>query len=124
VLGSRVADISVSMIRESDPPTGGPGMPVDLVYKLRNEGDGPAESVPVAIFLVGTDGRRVLLSATEQHGLEPGEETVVRATIVIPRDTLPGRYELHVMADDSNRIPEYSETNNVAIETLQVTSAR
>jgi hypothetical protein len=124
VLGGQVIDIFVQAIRESDPPEGGPGMPVDIVYQLRNEGDGLAESIPVEVFLVGEDGRRVLLSATEQKGLEPGTETLVRETVVIPRDTAPGHYQIRIVADPANRNPEYSEDNNAADVPLLVTEAR
>jgi len=88
VLGEPVSDIAVYAIREeSDPPTGSGGMPVDIRYTVRNEGDGPVSAVPIAVFIVGADGARVQVSAREQRGLEPGEEALVRETVAIPPGT-------------------------------------
>jgi hypothetical protein len=123
VLGELAADVAVYAIREeSDPPTvGGGGMPVDILYRVRNEGDGPFDAVTVEIFIVGDDGRRVLVSTTEQSGLAPGEEARVKETIVIPAGTPAGRYQILIVADPASRITEYSEENNTASLPLLVT---
>jgi len=123
VLGEQVIDVAVYAIREeSDPPTGGGGMPWEIAYRARNEGDGPVTAIPITVYLVGADGGRVQVSASELRGLAPGEETLVRETITIPRGTPAGRYQILIVADEANGIPEYSETNNVGALPLLVTA--
>jgi hypothetical protein len=123
VFGEQTADVTLfAAIRESGPPlVGGGGMPADILYRMRNEGDGLFEAVTVQIFIVGEDGRRVLVSTTQQRGLAPGEQRRVIETIVIPRETAPGSYQVLIVADPDNRIAEYSETNNTANFPLLVT---
>jgi hypothetical protein len=125
VLGEPVSDVAVYAIREdSGPPIGGGGMPIDAPYTIRNEGDGPFDGVTVEIFIVGEDGRRILVSTTEQPGLAPGEEARVKGTFVIPEGTPEGRYQIVIIADSANRITEYSEDNNVGALPLLVTESR
>jgi hypothetical protein len=120
---STEADLVVTQVTWS-PAEPATGQPVTFSAVVLNQGgaatpDGTTHGVA---FLV--DGTKVTWSAGSTASLGPGESRTYTADGGITGATwlaIPGDHTLTADADDVNRIPETTETNNTATTPLKVT---
>ena len=119
VLGTVIPDLHL-FIAVIDPQRTDPGMPVDVLARIFDEGDGPADPFRVDYTLVREDGFSVPLGSYEHPAMKPGEASEFRQTFKIPVETPQGRYRVKVVADPENRLQEYSERNNTAVTEGQI----
>jgi len=80
-----------------------------------NTGDRPAEEFTVGFYLNGERFDTFLyLADSTGDGLKEDQSTQVQG-VLSTRDLPPSVYDLRVVVDPDDRIPEYDEANNVAI---------
>lgn len=98
-------DVSSSTVRQ--------GESVDIVATIENTGERSLEGFSVGFFLgdarFATSVYRA--STTSDPGLEEEDRARTKGTLST-QDLAPGTYELRVVADPDNRVPELDETNN------------
>lgn len=88
---------------------------VEFFYRLKND--------PTRSWLPFPDGKGVVVFA---QGLRPQDQAVtVEGTLDTTKtEIVPGSYEIRVLVDSGNQIPEQDETNNELIVSLQIRPSR
>ncbi len=82
-----------------------------------NTGDRPATDFAVGFYL--NDERFATFVYTDAEGLREDERTQVQG-VLDTRDLPPASYDLRVIVDPDDRIPEYDEGNNEASTPIQI----
>lgn len=82
-----------------------------------NTGDRPAGGFAVGFYL--NDERFDTFVYTDPDGLQEDERTQVQG-VLDTRDLPPSSYDLRVIVDPDNRVPEYDEGNNAVSMPIQI----
>jgi hypothetical protein len=107
-----------------DPYRVPPNKELSFSLVLGNTGDAAAETVQVAVSLLGADGRRIPLGGAAPRAPRAGESVTLGLRVVVPAATAHGRYQIEAVLDPDNRIAESDETDNIWVsgESLAVVS--
>ncbi|MCS6937207.1 MAG: hypothetical protein NZV61_06640 [Candidatus Bipolaricaulota bacterium] len=123
----------ISLVLEPPSPID-KGVPIIARAKIVNSGGSPAARFTVEFFyrlksdaarswLPFPDGKGVVVLA---QGLRPQDQavTVEGRLETLKPEIAPGSYEIRVLVDAGNQIPEQDETNNELIVSLQIRPSR
>jgi subtilisin family serine protease/uncharacterized membrane protein len=109
------------------PYTVAAGGSVTISDTVLNQGGGSGGASTTRFYLSANtrlDATDVLLDGSRLvPGLAAGSSSTGSTTVTIPAATPPAYYYVLVIGDADNSVPEVTETNNVLIKTVQVTSA-
>ncbi|PYM24576.1 MAG: hypothetical protein DMD78_08385 [Candidatus Rokuibacteriota bacterium] len=99
-----------------------PGTNVSVTYTVMNKGGAAANGFAIGFALVPVNTAGVPTGADIPIGPSragvnagPGLSVLGPSTVLIPADTVPGRYRIRVTADSTAAVPEADETNNALL---------
>jgi subtilase family serine protease len=107
------------------PATALPGQSITVADATKNQGGDDAAASTTSFYLSSNttlDTGDVPLAVRSVDPLVPGGTSTESTTIVLPADTVPGRYYLFAKTDAGNIVPETQETNNTNFKTIQIGS--
>ncbi|MGD9346111.1 MAG: CARDB domain-containing protein, partial [Candidatus Aminicenantes bacterium] len=106
-------DLRVSYL--SAPSTGGAGQNISITDTTKNQGGGTADPSETQFFLSANtlvDASDTLLGSRSIPSLAPGASSSGSTTVLIPSNTVAGRWYIIAKADGEDVVVETSETNN------------
>ena len=122
-LGGRAADDLAELYVQKivlDPPSAVMhGMDVEIYARIVNSGGRTADRFDVGLFYRLQGESWNLLGTVESEHLPPSQQDFLEVTFVLETDELKlATYEIRVVADITNEIPEIDELNNTLQTTL------
>jgi len=120
------AELHVTKITLDPPSTVTRGVQVEVHARVMNTGTRSADRFDIGFFyrLQGSSGSWILLDRVEGANLAPSQQEFL--DVVFDMDTLDmalGTYEIRVVADLTNEIPEVDELNNELRTTMTLVSS-
>jgi subtilase family serine protease len=107
----------------SVPTVAGAGFQLTVNDTVKNQGTTIAGNSTTSLYLSANyllDAGDKFLGSRNVPSLQPGQTNSGSTTVTIPADTQLGQYFILISADDTNSVPESSETNNVSYGTTRV----
>jgi subtilase family serine protease len=121
-----LAELQVQKIVLEPPSAVTRGSEVQIYARIANTGARNAESFTVGLFYRALrEGEPWVQAGTrEEANLGPSQQDFLEVTFDLPTIDLPlGTYEVKIVADVSNQIPEVDELNNELVTTMTVAAS-
>lgn len=126
ITASILSDLQVEIL--SAPSSVAIGQPITVKYKITNHGAGdvyPLNWNDRAVLSKGTvpdlsGGDKLMGDRLHKNGLAVGVSYTDSVTYTIPEDLPAGNYMLIVNADERNLVVEDNDSNNIALQPIQV----
>jgi len=110
-----LAELHVAMLTLNPPSAITRGLDIEVHARLMNTGQRPAESFSVGFFYRPANGAGswMLVSTEDDATLAPSQDDMLEVVFTLPTLEMElGIYEIRVVADPLNQIPEVDEFNN------------